>query len=172
MEGASPAQRAVLEALSGKLGLEGEGRLLAAFDRLMFSDPMGRPAQIHAYREAQDHLNALRMESLHSLFARWPALRWRDSHDYDKATRGAAAELTKDATQCEEIVETSDAVDRADVALDEEEALLVRFTDVAEAVVRARHLREHGDTGTKGRFEALWRAEQEPLGIAAPRALK
>jgi hypothetical protein len=139
-----------------------------AYDRLMFSDPMGQPAQIHAYREAQDRLNALRMESLRSLFARWPALRWRDSHDYDKATRGAAAELTKEATHCQEIIETGDAFDRADAALDEEEALLVRFTDVAEAVARAQHLREHGDAGTKGRFEALWRAEQEPLGISTP----
>jgi hypothetical protein len=167
-ESATPAQRAALEALSAKLGIDGDQRLLTAFDRLMFSDPMGQPVQVHAYREAQDHLNALRMDSLHALFAKWPALRWRDSHDYDKATRGAAAELGKDAAHCQDIITSSDAFDRADAALDQEEALLVRFTDLAEAILRARHLREGGDAATKKRFEALWKAEQQPLAISAP----
>jgi len=170
LESASPAQKAALEALSTKLGLDGEGRVLAAFDRLMFSDPMGQPAEVHAYRDAQDKLNALRMESLHSLFDRWPALRWRGSHDYDKATRAAAADLEKDAAHCQQIIQTSETFDRSDAALDEEEALLVRFTDLAESVVRARHLREHGDADTKARFETLWQAEQQPLGIAKPAA--
>jgi len=167
-EAASPAQRAALEALSAKLGLSGEQRLLAAFDRLMFSDPVGQASQIRAYRDAQDHLNALRMDSLHALFAKWPALRWRDSHDYDKATRGAAAELAKDSTHCQDIIQTSGLFDRADAALDEEEALLVRFTDLAEAVIRARHLRESGEAGAKARFEALWHAEGQPLAINPP----
>jgi hypothetical protein len=171
IDGATPAQRAALEALSAKLGLDGEQRLLTAFDRLMFSDPMGQPAQLRAYRDAQDRLNALRMDSLHSIFEKWPALRWRDSHGYDKATRGAAADLEKDAARCQDILQTSDIFDRADAALDEEEALLVRFTDLAEAILRARHLREHGDAATKARFEALWQAEQQPLGIS-PAALR
>jgi len=166
LDAATPPQRAVLEALSVKLGLDGEQRLLAAFDQLMFSDPMGQPAQLHAYREAQDKLNALRLESLHSLFEKWPALRWRDSHDYEKATHGAAADLDKDAPECQNILNQSETVEHADAALDEEEALLVRFTDLAEAIVRARHLREHGDLITKARFETLWRAEQQPLAIS------
>ena len=170
LDSATPAQRAVLETLSTKLGLDGEQRVLAAFDRLMFSDPMGQPAQVHAYRDAQDRLNALRMESLHSLFEKWPALRWRDSHDYDKATRGAAADLEKDSARCQEILESSDGFDRADAALDAQEAMLVRFTDLAESILRARHLREHGDAATKARFEALWQAEQQPLGIFTPPA--
>jgi len=165
LESATPAQHAALDALSVKLQLDGDQRLLTAFDRLMFSDPVGQPAQIQAYREAQDRLNALRMETLHSLFAKWPPLRWRDSHGYDRATRGAAADLEKDAAHCQEILRTSEGFDRADAALDQEEARLVRFTDLAEAVVRARHLREHGDAPTKARFETLWRAEQQRLGI-------
>jgi len=170
LDGASPAQRAAIEALSAKLGLDGEQRLLAAFDRLMFSDPMGQPAQVRAYRDAQDRLNALRMDSLHTIFVKWPALRWRESHDYDRATRGAAADLEKDAARCQDILKTSEVFDRANALLDDEEALLVRFTDLAEAVLRARHLREHGDAATKARFEALWQAEQQPLGIVSPPA--
>ena len=165
IDAASPAQRAALNALSMKLGLDGEQRLLAAFDRLMFSDPMGQPVQVRAYRDAQDRLNALRLESLHSLFEKWPALRWKDSHDYDKATRGAAADLEKDAARCQEILQSSEAFERADALLDEVEALLVRFTDLGEAVLRARQLREHGDPATKARFEELWQAEQKPLPI-------
>ena len=170
LESATPAQRAALEALSVKLGLDGEQRLLAAFDRLMFADPMAQPSQIHAYRDAQDRLNALRMDSLHSLFEKWPALRWRDSHDYDKAIRAAAADLNKDAVRRQGILQGGDEFDRANGALDEEESHLVRFTDLAEAVVRARYLREHGDAGTKARFELLWQAEQQPLGISPPPA--
>jgi hypothetical protein len=168
LNGATPAQKAALEALSAKLDLTGEHRLLAAFDRLMFSDPIGRPAQIRAFRDAQDRLNALRMESLHSLFEKWPALRWRDSHDYDKAARGAAADLDKDTARCQQLLQTSEVFGRSDVVLDEEEALLVRFTDLGEAIVRARKLREHSDPATKARFEALWWAEQQPLGIVPP----
>jgi hypothetical protein len=166
LEGATPGERAALEALSAKLGLDGEQRLLAAYDRLMFSDPVGQPEKIHAYRDAQDRLNALRLSSLGSLFQKWPALRWRDnSPAYNRAARGAALDLGKDTSGCENLVRTRDAFDRADAALDEEESLLVRFTDLGEAIVRARHLREHGDAGVKARFDALWQAEQQPLGI-------
>jgi hypothetical protein len=150
------------------LNLDGEQRLLTAFDRLMFSDPVGQPAQLAAYREAQDRLNAMRMASLHSLFEKWPALRWRDSHEYDKATRGAAVELEKDTAHCQEIIQTSDLFDRADAALDEEEALLIRFTDLAEAILRARYLDTHATPEIKARFQALWRAEQQPLNITVP----
>jgi prepilin-type processing-associated H-X9-DG protein len=169
LETATPAQRAALEGLSAKLGLSGEQRLLAAYDRLMFSDPLGQPQQIREYRDDQDQLNALRMTSLQALFAKWPALRWKDSKDYDKATRGATADLTQDQAKCQELLLRQDAFDRADEALDEEEALLVRYTDIAESLVRARYLREHGDAGVLRRYEQIWRAEQQPLGIALAR---
>jgi len=169
VEAATPAQRAVLEALSAKLGVDGEDRLLAAYDRLMFADPIGQPAQIQAFRETQDRLNAMRMERLHALFVKWPDLRWRDSKGYNKAARGAATDLGKEDARCQEIIRLGDAYFRADDALDNEEALLVRFTDVAEAVLRARYLRdEKGNADTKARFEALWKAEQQPLPLAAP----
>ena len=119
-ETATPAQRAVLDALSTKLGLDGEQRLLAAYDRMMFSDPMSQPAQLRAYREAQDHLNSLRMESLRALFLKWPALRWRNSDAYKKATHGATEDLEKDTAHCQEIIQTATMpFDRADEALDQ-----------------------------------------------------
>jgi hypothetical protein len=168
LETATPAQRAALDGLSAKLGIAGEQRLILAYDRLMFADPVGQPGQIRAYRDDQDRLNALRMASLETLFQKWPALRWRDSHGYNRATRGATADLEKDAAKCQELIQSRDAFDQADAVLDEEEALLVRFTDLAETIVRARFLREHGDADTKARFERLWEAEQQPLGISQP----
>ena len=96
MGSATPAQRAALDALSQKLGLDGEQRLLAAYDQMMFSDPIGQPRQIQAYREAQDRVSALRTERLRSLFAKWPQLRWKVSRGYDDAARAAAADLEKD----------------------------------------------------------------------------
>ncbi|MGA3170859.1 MAG: hypothetical protein ABSE62_07570 [Chthoniobacteraceae bacterium] len=164
---ATPAQKAVLDTLSAKLSLDGKQRLLSAYDRLMFSDPVGQPAELRAYRDAQDRLNALRMDTLRTLFQKWPALRWSDSRDYDGAARNAEADLEKDATHCQEILQTSDSFDRADAALDTEESLLVRFTDMAEAILRARDLRASGDPAVKARFEALWRAEQQPLAISS-----
>jgi hypothetical protein len=170
VEAATPAQRAALDGLSTKLALTGEGRLLAAYDRLMFSDPLGQPQQIREYRDDQDQLNALRMTSLQELFAKWPALRWKDSRDYDRAARGATADLAKNTEKCAELIQRQDAFDHADAALDEEEALLVRYTDLAEAIVRARYLGEHGDAETKRKFGQIWRGEQVALGIApAPR---
>jgi hypothetical protein len=163
---ATPAEHAALDALSAKLSLDGEQRLLAAYDRLMFSDPIGRPEQLSAYRDAQDRLNTLRMSGLATLFGKWPALRWHDSHDYDRAVRAATQDLGKDAAACQKLVQTRDAFDRADEALDEEEAFLVRISDLAELIVRTRDLRAHADSATRARFEALWKAEQEePPGI-------
>ncbi len=168
IESATPAEHAALEALSAKLGLDGEQRLLTAYDRLMFADPIGQPDQIHSYRDAQDRLNALRLSSLDTLFRKWPALRYPTSSGYNQATRGAAQDLAKDASGCQNLIQTRDAFDRADAVLDAQEALLVRFTDLAETIVRARHLRDHGDTRLKARFELLWQAEQQPLGISPP----
>jgi len=165
IQAATPAERAALDGLSAKLGLDGDHRLLAAYDRLMFSDPIGRPEQLRAYRDAQDRLSALRDSSLAALFSKWPALRWHDSHDYDRAVRGATADLNKNLAQCQNLIQTRDAFDSADEALDEEEAMLVRFTDLAELVVRTTYLKDHGDSDTKAHFERLWQAEQEPLGI-------
>ena len=165
VETATPAEKAALEGLSAKLGLEGDQRLLAGFDRLMFSDPIGRPEQLHAYRDAQDRLSALRSSSLAALFQKWPALRWRDSREYNRAVRGASQDLGKETAECQNLVQTQDAFDRADAALDNEEAQLVRITDLAEAVIRAHWLQDHGDAETRARYDRIWQAEQEPLGI-------
>ncbi len=168
IESASPPQRAALDALSTKLGLSGDQRLLAAYDRLMFSDPVGQPAQLVAYRTAQDRLNSVRMTSLQALFGKWPALRWRGSRGYGRATRAAAAALDGDAAHCQDIIQAGDSFDQADAALDNEEALLIRFTDLAEAILRARRLEARADPDTKARYEAIWQAEQQPLGVALP----
>ena len=86
----------------------------------------------------------------------------------DRATRGAARDFEKDVARCRTLFAVRDAFDRADEALDQEEALLVRFTDLGELIVRSKYLQEHGESSMKARYALLWRAEQQPLGIRPP----
>jgi hypothetical protein len=167
LDWSTPAERAALDALSAKLGVDGEQRMLAAYDRLMFADPIAQPGETRAFRESQDRLNATRQSSLHALFQKWPALRWRDDTGaYNRATQDAAAELGKDTAQCETLAQLRDALDLANAALDNEEALLVRFTDLGELIARRHHFQQHGEAAVKRYFEALWAGEQRPLDLS------
>ena len=169
-EAGTPAQRAVLEALSQQLGLEGESRALTVFDRLTYGDPAARPALLKAETEAKERLNALRQRMLGPLFERWPALRWADTEagGYKQAFTGAVAELAQDGEKRQALLEAGSASEQAGGAVDNEEAALRRFASLYEHLVEARHLREHGQADAKARFERLWQAEQGtlPLGTA------
>jgi hypothetical protein len=160
VKSATPAEKAALDQLSTRLGLTGEQRLLAAYDRYMFEDPVGRPEQFHTYHDAQDKLASLRKSCLDGLFAKWPALRWHDSsHEYDRAVREVSQALGKDPTQCQALVASRAAFDAADETIDEEEPMLVRICDVAELVARRAYLRKQGSAEARAKFEAIWKAE-------------
>ena len=168
-QAATSAQRAALDALSQKLGLGGENRALAAWDRLMFQDPQGTPAELASYREATDRLSTMRQAALESLFQRWPVLRWKNEKaGYSQAMDGAAKELAGNKSLSSDLREAGDASDRADAAMEEEEARLMRFIDLYAGVVLAKHLRENGEKAVKANFARLWAAEQQslPLGEA------
>jgi hypothetical protein len=162
---ATAAQRAALDALSEKLGLSGEGRALAAYDRLKFSDPIARPPLVKSLGEAKERLNALRQTTLESLFKTWPALRWGRSRGYSKALEGTTDEIVKDQELCHALIDAEKARERAEEATENEEAALMRFSSLYESIVRARHLREHGPAEAKAPFERLWKAEQGSLPI-------
>jgi Caspase domain len=168
LDAATPAEKAALLGLSDKLGLTGDLRVQDAYDRLMFTDPIGRPEQLHAYRDVQDKLAALRVSGLASLFVQWPALRWHDSRNYNKAVEGALQELRKNVTESQALVQAHQALDKADDTLDAEEAYLVRITDLAELIVRAREYRAHGEPRSIKRFENLWALEQQSLPLSTP----
>jgi len=163
---ASPAQHAALEELSAKLDLTGDGRLLAAHDRLTYSDPVARASQIQAYRVTQDKLGALRKSGLDRVFSRWPELRWRKSPKFRDTLDAAMKKTGEDASFCKNLIEARDAFDHADEAMDVEKAMLLRFTRLCESVVRARQMRESGNAAMKARFERLWNAEQRSLPLA------
>ena len=167
----TPAQRAVLDALSQQLGLDGDARAVAVFDRLTYGDPAARPALLKAQNEAKEQLNAVRQKTLGPLFERWPALRWGDleSGDYKKAFNGAVEELARDEGQRHALLEAGTAGEQADEAVDNEEAALQRFAGLYEHIVEARHLREHGKAETKAQFERLWQAEQNTLALVPAR---
>jgi hypothetical protein len=164
-QAATAAQRAVLDALSQKLGLAGEQRPLAVFDRLKFSDPIARAALVKSDSDASAALNALRLATLQSLFAHWPALRWSDSPGYAKAVASATDELARDKDLGRALLDADQTYQAAEDAVDNEEAALLRFAGVCESVVRAQHLRALGKEETRSQFERLWLAEQRSLPI-------
>ncbi len=163
-QAATPAQRAVLDALSERLGLAGEARALAVFDRLTFGDPIARPALVQTQGEAKEKLNAARQAALGTVLEHWPALRWGSgSHDYQQALDGATGTLAKDQTLRRTLLEAGKAYEEADGAVENEEAALQRFASLYEHIVEARQLREHGKEDVKAPFERLWKAEQTGL---------
>lgn len=163
---ATAAERAALEALSERLDLRGDNRALAAYDRLSFTDPVGRPAQLTQLRLAKEKLAALRSETLDTLFSRWPALRWKDSSEYDSAVTSALRELDADRALCDRLLDARAEVERADKALDVEEAHLLRFTALCAGIVRAGRLRASGSDALKARFERLRGAETRSLPLS------
>ena len=166
-EAGTAAQRAALDALSGQLGLTGEARALAVFDRLTYSDPVERAALIRSQDEAKEKLNAVRLSALGPLFARWPALRWGgQSREDDEALAGATEEIARDPALGRAVLAAEKAHEQADEAVDDDEAELQRFASLYEHIVEARGLRAHGSEEVKAQFERLWKAEQKALPIS------
>ena len=170
-QAATPAQRAVLDALSKQLDLQGENRALTVFDRLTYGDPAARPSLLKAQYEASEQLGTLRHHSLPPFFEHRPALRWLGggSEDAKQAFDDAVGDLAKDADLRRTLLAAEQTHEQADEAVDNEEAMLMRFADLYEHVVEARALREHGPAEIKTRFEALWKAEQGVLPLGFPR---
>lgn len=165
---ASPAQKAVLESLSKRLELMGEDRLQVASDRLNFRDPIARKSIQLTGVETSEKMNTLRQEILTPLFAKWPALRWTKSADYDEAAERAVAEMNADAERCRQVLEADAADLRASAALENEEAFLLRFTGVCSNIIRTVHVRANAPAGVKARLEKLLAAEQRTLPVQAP----
>jgi hypothetical protein len=164
-QAATPAQRAVLDALSAELGLAGEQRPLQVFDRLRFSDPIARPGLVKGENDASAALNTLRLNTLQSLFEHWPGLRWTGSPGYAKAVDGATAEIAREKDLGRALVDADKAYQAAEDAVDHEEAALQRFAGVCESIVEAQHLRERGAEEARSQFERVWTAEQRSLPV-------
>ncbi len=167
----TPAQRAVLDALSGQLGLSGDARALTVHDRLTYGDPASRPALLDAQNEAKDRLHAVRERALGPLFERWPVLRWgyADTGKYREGHAGAVVDLVRDEALRAGLLKADKAAEEADEAVDAEEAALMRFAVLYEHLVEARHLRAEGRPEVKARFERLWKAEGRVLPLAGSR---
>ena len=163
------AQRAVLDALSTQLGLSGEARALAVYDRLAYGDPSTSPALLAAQNDVKSRLRAVREPALAALFERWPTLRWGvyDTGKYREARDGAVADLIKDEKLRATLLQAGKAAEQADEAADNEEAALMRFANLYTHIVEARQLRAEGKPDLKARFERLWKAEQRALPLTA-----
>lgn len=164
----TPAQRSALDALSRQLGLAGEERALAVFDRLTYSDPLAGPSLLADQSEAKAKLNALRQTALAPLFALWPLLRWGgQSREYQSALDGATQEVAGNSALCRSLIDAEKLHEQADEAVDDEEAALQRFASLYEHIAEARNLRAHGKEETRSLFERLWQAELRTLPISS-----
>jgi len=163
---ATPAQRAVLEALSQRLGLAGDDRALGVFDKLEFADHVAKKAELDAQHSASEQIDSLRMSTLEALFKDFPDLRWSDSDKYDDAVKGAKKSLAANPALCRSLLDTERASDQANGVVDDEEADLMRFRMLYAAIVRAGELRANGTKAQRERFEAIWKAEQATLPLA------
>ena len=170
-QSATPAQRAVLDALSDKLGLAGEARALAVYDRLTYGDPSARPALLDQQFRAKSALNVLRAPALASLLNDWPALRWSndDSDGSRQAIQGALGDLVKAPELRQRLQGAQQTREQTDEAVDAEEAALVRFANLYEHLAEAAALRRGGKPEIRSRFEALWKAEGATLPLASAR---
>ena len=167
---ATPAQRAVLNELSRQLDLSGEARALAAFDRLTYGDPAARPTLLKTQYEASVQLAAIRQQALPAVFERRPGLRWFDdgSDESKRAFDDAASDLAKDENLRHTLLAAEQTHEQVDEAVENEEAMLMRFASLYEHLVEARELRAHGPPEIKTRFESLWQAEQNALPLVIP----
>jgi len=164
---ATPAQRAVLEALSQRLGLTGDDRALTVYDRLEYADPLARNSQLDSQNTTSEQLDSLRMGTLETLFKDWPELRWSDSSKYDAAVTGAKKSLAQNPALCRSLLDTAHASDQASGVVDDVEADLMRFRMLYAAIVRAAELRAHGSKSDQAHFESVWQAEQATLPLVA-----
>jgi hypothetical protein len=164
---ATPAQRAVLEALSQRLGLTGDDRALTVFDKLEFADQVARNSELDTQNTTGEQLDALRLGTLETLFKDWPDLRWNDSAKYDDAVKGAQKSLAQNPALCRSLLDTAHTSDLANGVVDNEEADLMRFRMLYAAIVRAAELRAHGTKADRAHFESIWQAEQATLPLVA-----
>lgn len=173
----TPAQRAALEALSTTLNRHGDNRLTVSYDR-MIHEMSGMPAWRTAFREATQRFETVRREARRTIQNRWPDLRRPDTDDYKRAYNEAAAQLGREAAagKWKELLDASDAMDRADQAGETQEIAAsrnLRYVRLGKSVIIAHWLKEHGTPELKARFARLTAAEArtpfapfEPLGRA------
>jgi hypothetical protein len=164
---ATPAQRAVLEALSRRLELIGDNRALEVYDKLEFADQVARSGALDAQNTTAEQFDALRMSTLETLFRVWPDLRWSDSEKYDDAVTGAKKTLTLNPALCRSLLDMQQASDVASGVVDNEEADLMRFRMLYAAIVRGAELKAHGSKSDVAHLEGIWQAEQQTLPLAA-----
>jgi hypothetical protein len=177
---ASPAQRAALEALSATLNKRGEDRLATSYDQ-MVRETTGDPNWNGAFREATRKFESLRREGRRALLGRWPDLRRPGTEDYDRDRKEAIAQLARDAAagKWKDLLDASDAVDRADRQGEAQEIAAsrnLRYVRLGKSVIIAHWLAEHGASELKARYARLIAAEARtplpPYGEAEPPGLR
>jgi len=160
---ATPAQRAALEGLSATLGKHGEDRLTTSYQK-MVQEMNGTPAWRTTFREANRRFDTLRQEGRRTLTGRWPDLRRPGTEEYNQAHKDAVAQLAREAEagKWKDLLDASDAVDRADQEGEAQEIAAsrnLRYVRLGKSVIIAHWLKDHGTPELKARYSQLVIAE-------------
>src|SRR5205823_4001810 len=146
------------EALSDKVRLTGEDRLLTGYRKVFGSE--GAVSADQRETQLERRFEQLRQEGRQRLFRRWPDLRLSDPQASRAARQEAIRVLTEqvNAGQWNELMETAKALSKAELESETEdikESYLLRFVRLGKSIVLAHRLQETGDTVTKARFARL-----------------
>ncbi len=165
---ATPAQRAALDGLSGRLHLAGTDRPNLAYQQ--FQGRIGSRS-FRAHRSdgtAARRYAALRSEGSVLLKQRFPSLRISNLELGGADVKTAVAEFTKqaDAGEWKDLLDADDALDKADSDAEDSaiaDSQLIRFVRLCKSVMLAHRLRESGDKSVQVRFKRLLEAEGRTL---------
>ncbi|HEV2474805.1 MAG TPA: hypothetical protein VGS41_19160, partial [Chthonomonadales bacterium] len=156
---ATPAQRAALDALSSSLGLSGESRPAAAYQRMMRdldnTESMTPPRR---------RFSETRREARRMLVSRWPALVDPESAQYAAAKKAALAYLSAQSTRgvWTDLIAAFNSINRFYQQRENREiadSRLIRFVRLAKSVVLAHTLKTGDNSTLKARYAQLVEAE-------------
>lgn len=161
---ATPAQRAVLDALSARLKLSSEDRLSVAYNREFRGGGEESAGEQGGTRRVARRFETARREGWQPLLARWPDLKRQGTPEYAQAKKEAIALLNRQAGEGKwsDLLDAEKALDKAmdaQYAAELSESRLLRFIRLAKSVILAHTLRETGEPAIKARFERLIEAE-------------
>ncbi|MGB7324555.1 MAG: hypothetical protein WBD31_06770 [Rubripirellula sp.] len=159
----TPAQQAILEGLSSRLGLDSEDRITVAWEA---GQPQrGRRRSRATRSDADVELETIRKRIKSDLTKRWPELANVMNPVAIELVTNRANEFVKTIKQHPKYARMVKLMDQNDTAMNQEErrAMHMRFIRVVDDVVLAENLRRLGNRKQIGEFGALVKAESAGL---------
>ncbi|TWU58073.1 hypothetical protein [Rubripirellula reticaptiva] len=159
----TPAQQAILEGLSSRLGLDSDDRITVAWEA---GQPQRGRRRPRARRSDTDvELETIRKRITSDLIKRWPELANVMNPVAVELVTSRADEFVRSIKRHPKYARMVKLMDQDDTEMDEEErqAMHMRFIRVVDDIVLAENLRRLGDRKQIAEFGALIKAEAAGL---------